>query len=118
MESVNLAEKFARFEEHWKPKIVATVNDTYVKLVKILGEFVWHRHEGEDELFLVVRGRIQLQLRDGNVSLEEGEMAVVPQGVEHRPVAEGEAHVLLIEPASTRNTGDVEDSRTADAEWI
>ena len=118
MERVNLAEKFGRIREHWKPKIVAAVNDTHVKLVKFKGEFVWHRHEGDDELFLVVKGRIQLQLRDGEVTLEAGEMAVVSQGVEHRPVAEEEAHVLLIEPRSTWNTGNARDRRTTNAEWI
>ena len=118
MERVNLAEKFASFEEYWKPKIVAEVNDAYVKLVKVKGEFVWHRHETEDELFLVVKGRMHLQTREGDVSLEAGDMAVVPRGTEHRPVAEEEAHVLLIEPKSTLNTGNVQDDRTTGAEWI
>ena len=118
MERVNLAEKLASFEEYWKPKIVAEVNDAYVKLVKVKGEFVWHRHETEDELFLVVKGRMHLQTREGDVSLEAGEMAVVPRGTEHRPVAEEEAHVLLIEPRSTLNTGNVQDGRTTEAEWI
>ncbi|MFQ6012830.1 MAG: cupin domain-containing protein [Thermoplasmata archaeon] len=118
MESVNLAEKFASFRAYWRPKIVGEVNDVHVKLVKVKGEFVWHHHKAEDELFLVVRGRMRLQLRDGEVSLEAGEMAVVPRGVEHRPVAEEEAHVLLIEPKSTRNTGNVRGDRTTEAEWI
>ncbi|MEE8199290.1 MAG: cupin domain-containing protein [Thermoplasmata archaeon] len=118
MEHVNLAEKLASFEEYWKPKIVAEVNDAYVKLVKVKGEFVWHRHETEDELFLVVKGRMHLQTREGDVSLEAGELAVVPRGTEHRPVAEEEAHVLLIEPKSTLNTGNVQDERTTGAEWI
>ncbi len=118
MEHVNLAEKLASFEEYWKPKIVAEVNDAYVKLVKVKGEFVWHRHETEDELFLVVKGRMHLQTREGDVSLEVGELAVVPRGTEHRPVAEEEAHVLLIEPKSTLNTGNVQDERTTGAEWI
>ncbi|MEE9174083.1 MAG: cupin domain-containing protein [Thermoplasmata archaeon] len=101
-----------------KPKIVAEVNDAYVKLVKVKGEFVWHRHETEDELFLVVRGRMHLQTREEAVCLEAGDMAVVPRGTEHRPVAAEEAHVLLIEPKSTLNTGNVQDGRTTEAEWI
>lgn len=118
MDSVNLAEKFASFEELWKPKIVGEVNDTYVKLVKIKGSFVWHQHAKEDELFLVVRGAMRLQLRAGDILLGTGEMAIVPHGVEHRPVAETEAEILLIEPRSTANTGDVQDERTTKAEWI
>ncbi|MFQ5553213.1 MAG: cupin domain-containing protein [Thermoplasmata archaeon] len=118
MKPVNLADAFAGIQELWKPKIVSAVNDTYVKLVKLKGEFIWHQHEAEDELFLVIEGSIRLELRDGSVSLQAGEMAVVPQGVEHRPVAEEEAHVLLIEPRSTRNTGDLRDDRTTEAEWI
>ncbi|MEE9268562.1 MAG: cupin domain-containing protein [Thermoplasmata archaeon] len=118
MERVNLAEKLASFEEYWKPKIVAEVNDAYIKLVKVKGEFVWHRHENEDELFLVVQGRMHLQTREGDISLEAGDMAVVPRGTDHRPVAAEEAHVLLIEPKSTLNTGNVQDDRTTEAEWI
>ncbi|MFQ5920247.1 MAG: cupin domain-containing protein [Thermoplasmata archaeon] len=118
MNSVNLAERFASFEELWKPKIVGEVNDAYVKLVKVKGTFVWHRHEKEDELFLLVSGRMRLQLRTGDVSLKAGEMAIVPRGVDHRPKADEEAHVLLIEPKSTTNTGNVQDDRTTDAEWI
>lgn len=118
MERVNLAEKFASFSEHWKPKIVGEVNDTFVKLVKVKGAFVWHRHELEDELFLVIKGRMLLQLRNGDVPLDAGEMAVVPRGVEHRPVAKEETHVLLVEPKTTANTGNVVDDRTAEAEWI
>lgn len=118
MDVVNLAEKFASFDELWKPKIVGEVNDAYVKLVKVKGTFVWHQHEMEDELFLVVNGRMRLQLRTADISLEAGEMAVVPRGVEHCPVAENEAHVLLIESKSTKNTGDVQVDRTTEAEWI
>lgn len=118
MESVNLAEKFMRLREHWNPKIVGEVNDAFVKLVKVKGSFVWHTHEREDELFLVVKGKMRLQLRTGEIPLNEGEMAIVPRGVEHRPVAEKEAHVLLIEPKSTQNTGNVRDDRTTEAEWI
>ena len=112
MDKVNLAEKFSRFDEHWSPKIAGELNDSYVKLVKVQGEFVWHQHAEEDELFLVVKGRLLLKLRDGDVWLEEGELAIVPRGVEHCPVAEEEAHVVLLEPKTTLNTGDVRDERT------
>ncbi len=118
MQSINLAEKFARFQEHWKPKIVGEVNDVYVKLVKVKGSIVWHAHESEDELFLLVKGTMRLQFRTAEVMLNEGEMAIVPKGVEHRPVAEEEAHVLLVEPKSTVNTGDIRDGRTTEPEWI
>jgi mannose-6-phosphate isomerase-like protein (cupin superfamily) len=113
-EKVNLAEKFARFHEHWSPRIVGELNGQLVKLVKFTGEFVWHHHEHEDELFLVVKGRFRMEFRDRQVWLEEGEFLVVPRGVEHRPVAEEEAHVLLFEPASTLNTGNVRGDRTRD----
>jgi mannose-6-phosphate isomerase-like protein (cupin superfamily) len=109
---VNLAHKFALFQDHWNPRIVAELNGQHVKLVKLKGEFVWHQHEHEDELFLVIRGRLTIEFRDSRVDLGEGEMVVVPAGVEHRPVAREEAHVLLLEPASTLNTGNVTDRRT------
>ncbi len=112
VEKVNLEEKFARFHDLWSPKIVGEVNDFHVKVVKLKGEFVWHHHDREDELFLVVRGRMTVQLREGDVSVGEGEFVVVPRGMEHRPVAEEETCVLLLEPASTVNTGNVEDLRT------
>jgi mannose-6-phosphate isomerase-like protein (cupin superfamily) len=112
VEKVNLSEKLASFRDHWKPKIVGELNGQQVKLVKFTGEFVWHHHEHEDELFLVVKGRFRMELRDRHVWLEEGEFLVVPRGVEHRPVAEEEAHVLLFEPASTLNTGNVRNERT------
>ncbi|MCZ6558082.1 MAG: cupin domain-containing protein [SAR324 cluster bacterium] len=118
MEKVNLAEKFSRFEEHWRPKIVGEVNDVHVKLVKLQGEFMWHQHEREDELFLVIKGRLQIKLRDGDLWLEPGELAVIPRGVEHCPVADEEAHVLLLEPKSTVNTGNLANERTSAAEWI
>ncbi|MCZ6629266.1 MAG: cupin domain-containing protein [SAR324 cluster bacterium] len=118
MEKVNLAEKFSRFEEHWRPKIVGEVNDVHVKLVKLQGEFMWHQHEREDELFLVIKGRLQIKLRDGDLWLEPGELAVIPRGVEHCPVADEEAHVLLLEPKSTVNTGNLTNERTSAAEWI
>ena len=109
---VNLAQKFSLFSEPWKPKIVGEVNDAYIKLVKVQGEFVWHQHENEDELFLVVKGRMLIKLRDRDLQLGEGEFAIIPKGVEHLPIAEEEAHVLLIEPKTTLNTGDVENERT------
>jgi mannose-6-phosphate isomerase-like protein (cupin superfamily) len=114
LEKVDVAEKFALFDETWSPKIVAELNDAYVKVVKLEGEFVWHHHDDEDELFWVVSGRLRMELRDGEVVLEPGELLVVPKGVEHRPVAEGETHVVLIEPKTTLNTGNVRDERTVD----
>ena len=112
IEKVCLAEKFRRFDDLWSPKIAGELNDSYVKLVKVKGEFVWHRHEAEDELFLVVKGRLTIRLRGGEVRLEEGEFVVIPRGVEHMPVAEEEAHVVLLEPKTTLNTGDVLSERT------
>ena len=110
--TINLAEKFARFGEHWSPKIVATLNGQEVKLVKIRGEFVWHHHAAEDELFLVVRGSFRMEFRDRVESVSEGEMIVVPRGVEHRPVADEEAWIMLFEPAATLNTGSAGGERT------
>jgi mannose-6-phosphate isomerase-like protein (cupin superfamily) len=114
MEKVNLADKFRLFADHWSPKVVGELNGQMVKLVKLQGEFVWHKHEREDELFLVVKGRLWIEFRDGPVSLDPGEFLIVPRGVEHRPVAEGEVHVLLFEPATTLNTGDVHNERTVE----
>jgi mannose-6-phosphate isomerase-like protein (cupin superfamily) len=110
--AVNLADMFSRFQEHWSPKIVGEVNDSLVKLVKLKGEFVWHHHEREDELFLVVKGKLRLKLRDKDLVLGPGEFAIIPHGVEHLPVAEEETHVLLFEPNSTLNTGNVRNDRT------
>jgi len=118
MEKVNLADKFDLFQEYWSPKIAGELNDSYLKLVKVKGEFVWHHHEAEDELFLVVRGRLVIKLRDRDIVLNEGEFVIIPRGVEHCPVAEEEVQVLLLEPKSTVNTGDVESERTVDAQWI
>jgi mannose-6-phosphate isomerase-like protein (cupin superfamily) len=114
MDKVNLGEKLARFREHWSPKVVGELNGQLVKLVKFAGEFVWHKHDAEDELFLVVKGRFRMEFRDRHVWLDEGEFLIVPRGVEHRPVAVEEAHVLLFEPATTLNTGDVRNERTID----
>ena len=111
MNKINLAEKFASFSEHWRPKIVGELNGQEVKLAKFKGEFVWHRHEHEDELFLVWRGRMRVEFRDGNVELAPGEFLVVPHGVEHRTVADEECEVVLFEPAATRNTGNVADEK-------
>jgi mannose-6-phosphate isomerase-like protein (cupin superfamily) len=115
IEKVNLAEKLAQYREQWSPRIVGELNGQQVKLVRFQGEFIWHHHEREDELFLVVKGRFRMDFRDREVWLEEGEFLIVPRGVEHRPVAEEEAHVLLFEPASTLNTGNVRNERTIDA---
>jgi len=112
IEKINLVEKFGLFNDHWRPRLAAELNDHAVKLAKLKGEFVWHKHDAEDELFLVVRGSLTIRLRDGEVRLGEGEMAVIPRGVEHLPVAEEEAWVVLIEPGSTLNTGDVQSERT------
>jgi mannose-6-phosphate isomerase-like protein (cupin superfamily) len=114
MVKVNLAEKFGLFDEYWSPKIVGELNGQVVKIAKLKGEFLWHHHEGEDELFLVVKGRLVIRLRDRDVVLEEGELFVVPRGVEHMPVAEQEAHVLMFEPQSTLNTGNVRTERTVE----
>ena len=119
MRKVNIAEKFALFRDYWNPKIVGELNDSYVKLVKLKGEFVWHRHEHEDELFLVTKGSLVIRLRDGEVRIGPGEFVVIPRGVEHLPVAEEEVRVLLIEPKTTLNTGNVVNERTvATLEWI
>jgi mannose-6-phosphate isomerase-like protein (cupin superfamily) len=109
---VNLTQKLALFHDHWSPKVVGELNGQQVKLVKFQGEFVWHHHDHEDELFLVVKGRFLMQFRDREVWLEEGEFLIVPRGVEHRPVAEEEVHVLLFEPDGTLNTGEVKEERT------
>jgi mannose-6-phosphate isomerase-like protein (cupin superfamily) len=114
MEKVNLAEKFNSFFEHWSPRVAGELNGQQVKLAKLKGEFVWHHHEHEDELFLVVKGRLLIRLQEENIVLNEGEFFIVPRGVEHQPVAEEEVHVLLFEPASTLNTGNVQNERTVE----
>lgn len=114
VERIDLSEKLSRFDERWSPRIVAELNGQHVKLVKLEGEFVWHSHADEDELFLVLKGKLTIELRDGAVALGPGQMVVVPRGVEHRPVADGEVHVLLFEPAGTLNTGDVRNERTVE----
>jgi len=112
MHKVNLSEKFAQFNEQWSPKIVGKLNGQEVKIAKIQGEFIWHAHEKEDELFYIVKGHITLKLRDRDIELDEGEMFIVPKGVEHKPVAEEEARILMFEPASTLNTGNIDNERT------
>ena len=112
---VSLAEKFAQFSEHWSPKIVGELNGQHVKLVKFRGSFVWHRHDTEDELFLVHRGRFRMEFRDRSVELAAGDFLIVPRGVDHRPVADEEVEVILFEPVTTLNTGNVRDERTLDS---
>jgi mannose-6-phosphate isomerase-like protein (cupin superfamily) len=112
MNKVNLTKKFSLFKDYWSPKIVGELNDAYVKLVKLKGEFIWHHHENEDELFLVVKGKLLIKLRDRDIWLDEGEFVIIPKGVEHLPIAEEEVHVLLLEPKTTLNTGNVQNERT------
>ena len=109
---INLAEKLSQFDELWSPRIVGEVNDFAVKIGKLKGEFIWHQHEEEDELFMVLAGRLVIRLRDGDVTLESGEMVIIPYGVEHMPVAEAETHILMFERTGTLNTGNVEDGHT------
>jgi mannose-6-phosphate isomerase-like protein (cupin superfamily) len=119
MKKINLREKLTRFQDHWNPRIVAALNGQHVKLVKMKGEFVWHAHREEDELFLVLDGALTIETPSGDIRLEAGEFCVIPHGVEHRPVAENEAHVLLLEPDSTRNTGIAGGDKTVETpEWI
>jgi mannose-6-phosphate isomerase-like protein (cupin superfamily) len=112
MEKVNLNQKFSQFQDYWQPKIAGELNDSYIKLVKSKGEFVWHHHETEDELFLVVKGTLLIKLRDRDIFLEEGEFVIIPKGVEHLPIAQEEAHILLLEPKTTLNTGNIQNERT------
>ena len=112
MEKINLLQKFELIEDHWNPRVAGQLNGQEVKLVKFSGEFIWHHHDQEDELFLVVKGSFNMELRDQTIELNEGEMLIVPRGVEHRPVAKEEVWVLLFEPASTLNTGNLVNERT------
>jgi mannose-6-phosphate isomerase-like protein (cupin superfamily) len=112
LETINLASKLSLFSEHWSPKVIAELNGQQVKVVKFRGDFLWHHHEHEDELFLVLSGRLRMEFRDHQAWLGPGELIVVPRGVEHRPCAEKEVHVLLFEPATTVNTGNVVNERT------
>lgn len=119
LQAINLQEKLSKFTERWSPKIVARMNDYHIKVAKAQGEFVWHEHPETDEAFLVMKGQLEIRFRDGSVTLNEGEMYVVPKGVEHKPVAEQECHILLIEPAGTVNTGGAVNEKTAPNDvWI
>jgi mannose-6-phosphate isomerase-like protein (cupin superfamily) len=117
-ETVNIAEKFGQIDGYWQPRIAGELNDSYIKLAKLKGEFVWHHHENEDEMFLVVKGRLCIRLRDRDLWIEEGEFAIIPRGVEHKPVAEEEVHVMLLEPKTTVNTGNVQNERTVEDQWV
>ena len=112
MDKVNIAEKLSQFNDYYNPRIVGELNGQYVKAVKLMGEFVWHHHDNEDELFLVIKGKLKMEFRDKIVEVMPGEFIIVPKGVEHKPVAEEEVHLLLFEPASTLNTGNIENERT------
>ena len=117
-EVVNLVEKFNLFNEYWSPKIAGELNGSYVKLAKVEGEFIWHHHENEDELFFVVKGTLTIKLRDKHLTICEGEFVVIPKGVEHMPIADKEVWIMMLEPKTTSNTGNVENERTIEAEWI
>ncbi len=112
MEKINLEQKLSLFSDHWNPRIVGELNGQHVKLAKLKGEFVWHHHEHEDELFFVLKGKLRMEFRDKSVEVKPGEMIIVPRGVQHKPVAEEEVHIMLFEPASTLNTGNIENERT------
>jgi mannose-6-phosphate isomerase-like protein (cupin superfamily) len=119
MEKINIHAKLAKFDEHWSPKVVAELNGQQVKLVKMKGEFVWHRHEAEDEMFYVLKGNFTMELRDRSILIQENEFIVIPRGVEHRPVAEQEVSIMLFEPKGTLNTGDSSSELTKqDLEWV
>jgi mannose-6-phosphate isomerase-like protein (cupin superfamily) len=115
---VNLTQKFNLFSEQWHPKIAGELNDSYVKLAKVQGEFVWHLHENEDELFFVVKGTLSIKMRDNDLTVREGEFVIIPKGMEHMPVAEEEVWIMMLEPKTTSNTGNVENEKTVEAEWI
>jgi mannose-6-phosphate isomerase-like protein (cupin superfamily) len=112
METVNLRDKFSLFSDYWNPRIIGEVNECHVKAVKLKGEFVWHHHEHEDELFLVVKGTLRMKFRDHEALVGEGEFVIVPRGVEHLPIADDEVHIVLIEPKTTLNTGNITNERT------
>ena len=112
METVNLKDKFGKFRDYWKPRVIGEVNDCHVKAVKLKGEFIWHHHDNEDELFLVVKGTLRMKFRDHEAVVREGEFVIVSRGVEHLPVADEEVHIVLIEPRTTLNTGNIQNERT------
>ena len=116
--TINFKDKFSKFSDQWSPKIIAQMNDYHFKLVRVEGDFRWHDHKNTDEVFIVLKGELRIDFRDGSVTLKEGEMVVVPKGVEHKPFAAKECKILLVEPAGTVNTGDAGGSQTAQDEWI
>jgi mannose-6-phosphate isomerase-like protein (cupin superfamily) len=118
IEKINLAEKIQLIDEYWSPRIAGELNDSYVKLARLQGEFLWHHHENEDELFLVVQGDLVIKLRDQDIHLGPGEFVIIPRGVEHMPVAQAEVHVLLLEPKTTRHTGNLVSDRSQPDRWI
>ncbi len=118
IQKINLKGKFQLFSDYWHPRIIGQVNDTHIKLARLKGRFEWHHHDTEDEMFLVIQGNLAIELEDGVIALSEGETVVIPRGVEHCPVAAEEALVMLIEPASTVNTGNIKSEKTVDAQWI
>jgi mannose-6-phosphate isomerase-like protein (cupin superfamily) len=118
IQKVNIAQKFSLFAEQWQPKIAGELNDSYVKLARLQGEFVWHHHADEDELFLVIEGQLTIKLRDSEIQLEAGEFVIIPKGVEHLPVAKEEVLVMLLEPKATKNTGNIDNERTTSSQWI
>jgi mannose-6-phosphate isomerase-like protein (cupin superfamily) len=119
MDKVNVKEKLKKFEQLWNPKITGEINELYIKVAKLKGEFVWHHHDNEDEMFYVVKGKLVIKMRNKDIKLEEGEFYIIPKGIEHLPVAEEEVHVMLFEPKSTLNTGNVKNERTQDnLDWI
>ena len=118
IDKVNIDQKFNLFDEYWSPKIVGQLNEFYVKLVKLKGEFVWHHHEAEDEMFFVVKGELIMKLRDKDISIDEGEFIIIPKGVEHLPMAKEEVQIMLFEPKSTVNTGNIVNDRTVTNQWI
>jgi mannose-6-phosphate isomerase-like protein (cupin superfamily) len=118
IETINLAQKFELIPDYWRPRIVGELNDSHVKLARLKGEFLWHQHELEDELFLVVKGSLVIRLRERDIQVGEGEFVIIPRAVEHMPVAEEEVHVLLLEPKSTINTGNIVGERTVSDQWI
>jgi mannose-6-phosphate isomerase-like protein (cupin superfamily) len=118
IEVVNIKEKFGLFNEQWSPKIIGEMNDSYVKIAKLQGEFVWHLHENEDEMFLIIQGSLTIRLRDRDLLVNAGEFVIIPHGVEHMPVAEEEVYLMMLEPKTTVNTGNVESERTVEVDWI
>ena len=118
MEKVILSEKFSLFSEHWSPKIVGELNDDYIKVAKVQGEFVWHQHDNEDEMFFIHKGRLLIKFRDKDVWLGQGEFLIIPKGVEHKPVAGEEVELILIEPKTITNTGDTQSELTTETEWL